>query len=225
MPTIRGGALPWIHEGFHLSLRILGGSARGRELRVPDSARPSGARIRKSLFDLLAARAPAQTSPTFLDLHGGSGAIGLEAASRGYAVTLVEKDSRAVKDLEHNARTLGLRVRIVRGDSGALLSRLGSFDLVFSDPPYEADIPALTGRLLASDLLRAGGLLICQHPDRVKLPGAPGFEQEVREYGSNTLTLYRRETNGEAPADGIAADGNGIADDGTTAETAPLADA
>lgn len=209
--------------GISMSLRILGGSARGRELRVPQSARPSGARIRKSLFDLLAARAPAETFPTFLDLHGGSGAIGLEAASRGYVVTLVEKDSRAVKDLEHNARTLGLRVRIIRGDSGALLSRLGTFDLVFSDPPYETDIPALTGRVLGAGLLNAGGLLICQHPDRLTLPDVPGFGREVREYGSNTLTLYSREVDGGA-TDDSATDDSAI-DGGATDEQAPLAEA
>lgn len=173
-----------------MSLRILGGSARGRSLKVPDSARPSGARVRKSLFDLLAARAP---TGSFIDLHGGSGAIGLEAASRGYAVTLIEQDARAVKALESNARALDLRVRIIRGESQKLLSRLGTFDIVFSDPPYEADIPALTAQLLGSEVVAMGGLLVCQHPDRVRLPEQPGYAREVREYGSNSLTLYHRE--------------------------------
>lgn len=173
-----------------MGLRILGGRAKGRELKVPDSARPSGARVRKSLFDLLAARAPSGRFPRFLDLHGGSGAIGLEAASREYDVTLIEKDPRAVRDLEHNARALELRVRVLRGDAGQLLGKLGEFDVVFSDPPYDADIPALTLRLLGSGLVRPGGLLVCQHPDRVTLPEHPGFEREVREYGSNHLTLY-----------------------------------
>ncbi|MFC4638059.1 RsmD family RNA methyltransferase [Deinococcus hohokamensis] len=180
-----------------MSLRILGGSAKGRSLEVPASARPSGARVRKSLFDLLAARAPVGRFPTFLDLHGGSGAIGLEAASRGYAVTLIDKDARAVAALERNARSLGLRVRVLRGDALSLLPRLGAFDLVFSDPPYEADIPAVTLQLLGSGVVRPGGLLICQHPDRLSLPPHPGYEQEVREYGSNTLSLYERGT--EAP--------------------------
>ncbi|CAM3605650.1 RsmD family RNA methyltransferase [Deinococcus saxicola] len=174
-----------------MSLRILGGSARGRSLKVPDSARPSGARIRKSLFDLLAARAP---TGTFIDLHGGSGAIGLEAASRGYAVTLIEQDTRAVGALEANARALELRVRIIRGESQKLLSRLGRFDLVFSDPPYQADIPALTAQLLESEVVQVGGLLICQHPDRLRLPEHRGYTREVREYGSNSLTLYWRDT-------------------------------
>lgn len=181
-----------------MSLRILGGSARGRSLKVPDSARPSGARIRKSLFDLLAARAP---DGTFIDLHGGSGAIGLEAASRGYTVTLIEQDTRAVKALETNARALELRVRIIRGESQKLLPRLGSFDIVFSDPPYEADIPALTAQLLSSDIVAAGGLLICQHPDRLELPEHPGYSHEVREYGSNSLTLYHRQAAADKVTD------------------------
>ena len=176
-----------------MSLRILGGSAKGRELKVPDSARPSGARVRKSLFDLLASRAPEDEFPTFLDLHGGSGAIGLEAASRGYTVTLIEKDNRAFKALEMNARQLELKVKVLRGDAEQLLPRLGRFDLIFSDPPYEADIPTLTKRLLNGDHLQEGGLLICQHPDRLTLPPHPGYDLEVREYGSNTLSIYEKD--------------------------------
>jgi len=184
-----------------VSLRILGGSARGRALKVPESARPSGVRIRKSLFDLLAARKPpgtqsVSTQPvsTFLDLHGGSGAVGLEAASRGYAVTLIEMDPRAVRALEENARNLNLRVRVLRGDAESLLPPLGAFDVVFSDPPYVQDIPRLTRKLLASGVLAQGGLLVCQHPDRTSLPDVPGYEREERGYGSNTLTLYTRDS-------------------------------
>ena len=175
-----------------MSLRILGGVAKGRALQVPDSARPSGARVRKSLFDLLSARAPAAQFPGFLDLHGGSGAIGLEAASRGYAVTLIEMDPRAVKALEANARALELSARVMRGDALSLLPRLGQFDVVFSDPPYDADMPSLARSLFRAGVVKPGGLLICQHPDRVSLPETPDYEREVREYGSNTLTLYWR---------------------------------
>lgn len=173
-----------------VSVRILGGSAKGRPLKVPASARPSGARVRKSLFDLLAVRAP---HGTFLDLHGGSGAVGLEAASRGYAVTLVERDARAVQALEDNSRALGLPVRLLRGDAAALLPRLGAFDVVFSDPPYVQDIPRLAERLLASGVVASQGLLVCQHPDRTRMPDAPGWIREERTYGSNTLTLYTRD--------------------------------
>ncbi len=173
-----------------MSLRILGGTAKGRALHVPESARPSGARIRKSLFDLLAARFNPEDYPTFLDLHGGSGAIGLEAASRGYQVTLIEKDNRAFKSLETNSRQLGLKVKVLKGAAETMLDRLGKFDIVFSDPPYEADIPALAVQLLGSNIVAQGGLLICQHPDRVHLPQQEGYELEERTYGSNSLSLY-----------------------------------
>lgn len=173
-------------------MRILGGSAKGRAIQVPESARPSGARVRKSLFDILAARAPEGRFPQFLDLHGGSGAIGLEAASRGYQVTLVDKEARAVRTLENNARHLQLRVKVIRGDSGALLDQLGRFDVVYCDPPYEQDIPALTQNILESQVVKEGGLLICQHPKQVELPEHETYDSQVRRQGSNTLTLYWR---------------------------------
>lgn len=175
-----------------MSLRILGGSAKGRVIQVPESARPSGARVRKSLFDMLASRAPEGRFPQFLDLHGGSGAIGLEAASRGYQVTLVDKEARAVRTLEQNARHLQVRVKVIRGDSEALLDKLGRFDIVYCDPPYDQDIPALTQKILESPVVHEGGVLICQHPRQVILPENQAYEQQIRKQGSNTLTLYWR---------------------------------
>ncbi|RTR27529.1 RsmD family RNA methyltransferase [Deinococcus radiophilus] len=185
-----------------MSLRILGGVAKGRPLKVPESARPSGARIRKSLFDLLhSRRPPGGTQPvTFVDLHGGSGAIGLEAASRGYRVTLIEKEGRSVKALEQNARDLDLwrEVRIIKGDAAGQIGRLPPADIVFSDPPYEQDIPALIEQILQSTALAPGGLLIAQHERRVKPPQVPGFDLDTRYYGSNALSLYTRSESGAA---------------------------
>lgn len=182
-----------------MSLRILGGSAKGRELQVPEGARPSNVRIRKSLFDMLASRLPAGPPPgrRFLDMHGGSGAIGLEAASRGYSVTLIEMNPRGVRTLDENARAAQLKVRILKGDAESLLPALGSFDVVFSDPPYAQDIPRLAASLLKGQIVAPGGLLICQHPDRwervaLNLPEHADFERELREYGSNSLTIYER---------------------------------
>lgn len=173
------------------SLRILGGTAKGRALDVPGTARPTGARLRKSLFDLLAARVD---PGRFLDLYGGSGAVGLEAASRGHDVTLVEKHAGAVRTLERNARTLGLNVRVVHGDALSLLSRLDPFDLVFVDPPYEQDIPKAARAVLDSTVVAEEGVLIVQHPVQVTLPDHAGWDLERRVYGSNVLTLYTRQS-------------------------------
>lgn len=178
-----------------MTLRILGGSAKGRELQVPDSARPTGARLRKSLFDLLAARFEPEQGVSFLDLHGGSGAIGLEAASRGYMVTLIEKDKRAAKLLEQNARKLELKARILQGDCLKLAPNLPPQDIVFSDPPYQEEISTLAAQLLKLELLSEGGLLICQHPSHLALPEQTetptGYALEQRRYGSNVLSIYK----------------------------------
>ena len=179
-----------------LSVRILGGVAKGRALKVPQSARPSTARLRKSLFDLLFSRRP---SGSFIDLHGGSGAIGLEAASRGYDVTLIEKDSRAIKDIEQSARDLGLRVQVRRGDTLSLLGKLAPHDVIFADPPYDHDIPKLTRLILVSPLMTPDSVLIVQHPSRVKTGEVEGFEAERRVYGSNGLTLYTRQEPQDEP--------------------------
>ncbi|WP_027480828.1 RsmD family RNA methyltransferase [Deinococcus pimensis] len=171
------------------SLRILGGTAKGRTLDVPDTARPTGARLRKSLFDLIAAR---YDPGSFLDLYGGSGAVGLEAASRGHDVTLVERDRNAVRTLERNARTLGLNVRVVHGDALALLPRLGAHDLVFVDPPYEQDIPKAARAVMDGGTVAPDGVLIVQHPVQTDLPDHEGWDRERRVYGTNVLTLYTR---------------------------------
>lgn len=173
-----------------MSLRILGGVAKGRAFSVPDSARPSGVRLRKSLFDFLAVRYP---EGRFLDLHGGSGAISLEAASRGYTVTVVERDPAAVRTLTANAKSIGLRLQVMQGDAGALLRTLPPHDLVFSDPPYSQDILGFTATVLASPLVLPGGLLMAQHPIQTHLPEAEGYTLERRVYGSNALSLYTRD--------------------------------
>jgi 16S rRNA (guanine966-N2)-methyltransferase len=182
-----------------MSLRILAGTARGRSIAVPASARPSGVRLRKSLFDLLATRL--DEDARVLDLHGGSGAVSLEAASRGYRVTVTEQDAAALRTLTANARALNLRVEVVAGDSNALLPQLarrGPYDMVFSDPPYNQDITALTARLLAAGLLTPQGLLVAQHPLQLRLPEVDGYHLERREYGSNVLSLYQATVAGPA---------------------------
>lgn len=179
-----------------MSLRILGGEAKGRALKVPDSARPSGARVRKSLFDLLQSRRPPEgrTPPSFLDLHGGSGAVGFEAASRGYRTTLIEQDAAAFRALEHNARDVKLwrKVKLLRGDALKLLPKQEAADIVFSDPPYEQDIPATILAVLHTEKVAAGGMLIAQHDKRVTPPEVEGWALEVRRMGSNCLSIYTR---------------------------------
>lgn len=170
-------------------LRILGGTAKGRRLQIPDTARPTGARVRKSLFDILETRYGEGSS--LLDLYAGAGGVGLEAASRGYAVTMVEQDARAVQVLERNSKGLKLGAEIKRGDALMFMARATAFDIVFIDPPYAQDIITIARAAFASSgLIAPEGVLIVQSPVQVVLPHeAPGFSLERRVYGSNALTF------------------------------------
>jgi 16S rRNA (guanine966-N2)-methyltransferase len=169
-------------------LRILGGSAKGRSLRIPNTARPTPARVRKSLFDLLEVHFGAGSS--VLDLCAGSGAVGLEAAARGFVVTMVEKNAAAVATLEQNRRVLGVQVSIVKADALRFLEGAGVFDVVFLDPPYTQDLLEVTKKALQLVNLEPDGVLISQHPSQVVLPEVAGFRLERRVYGSNVLSLY-----------------------------------
>jgi 16S rRNA (guanine966-N2)-methyltransferase len=180
-------------------LRIMGGSAKGQRLRVPVTARPTGARVRKSLFDILEVNFGAGSS--LLDVCAGAGGVGLEAASRGFIATLLERDAKAVDTLERNRRELQLKARIVKTDALKFLERTSeAWDIVFIDPPYEQRIPQYAALTLKRLLLEPGGVVIVQHPDKLMLPDVQGYTLERRVYGSNALSLYWLESNPELRA-------------------------
>jgi 16S rRNA (guanine966-N2)-methyltransferase len=169
-------------------LRILGGSAKGRSLKIPSTARPTPARVRKSLFDLLEVHFGAGSS--LLDLCAGSGAVGLEAAARDFMVTMVEKDAKAVEVLEKNKRELKVNAKIIRADALKFLETAPRFEIVFIDPPYTQDLEQITLKALELVKLEPDGVLISQHPIQIKLSEVNGFKLERRVYGSNVLSLY-----------------------------------
>lgn len=141
-------------------MRVIAGSAGGRRLTVPAGAavRPTADRVREALFSSLG---PAVPDATVLDLFAGSGALGIEALSRGAArVVLVERDRRAAAVVASNLARTGLQERatLVRTDAAAYARdpRGGPFDIVLLDPPYEHATPDLYA--LATALRDAGGL-------------------------------------------------------------------
>ncbi len=127
--------------------RIIGGAGKGRRLKTAagDSTRPTGARVRQSLFDILA---PVIPGCRFLDAFAGNGGVGLEALSRGAAkVVLVDRSASAVEAAKENARALahaGGEVLVFRQDArtaiGALADQGMRFDVVYLDPPYASDL-------------------------------------------------------------------------------------
>lgn len=177
--------------------RILGGTAKGRELETPPSGtRPSPSRLREALFDVLAFEPRGQ----FLDLYSGSGAIGLEAASRGWQATCVELAPKAAAVIRRNAAKLDLTATVVADDALAYAaSHPGEFQVLFAAPPYPDDLANIFSHLLASRAVAAGGLYVLQHPTGMSFPQLPpelvdaqgDAQVRVKRYGSNTITLVR----------------------------------
>ncbi|HEX5065291.1 MAG TPA: pantetheine-phosphate adenylyltransferase [Myxococcota bacterium] len=177
-------------------MRVTGGELGGRRLRVPASGvRPSADRVRESVFawlgDLEGVRA--------LDLYAGSGALGIEALSRGAAATVfVDQATASLAALRRNLADLELRTRarVVRGDVVRALRRLARerarFDLVFADPPYASDEAA---RLFVEpslrEILAPGGTLVLECGRRHDLPTPEGFAVvEERHYGDTRVVRY-----------------------------------
>ena len=155
-------------------MRIIAGEHKGRVLKAPkgDGTRPTTDRVRESLMSMLASARGGFDGAVVLDAFAGSGALALEALSRGAAAAcLVERDGAAAKVVEANARLLGCgpdRARVRRADVlKAAVPRMGKpYDLVFLDPPYAtdpADVLALVARLAAAGLLAGDALVSYEH--------------------------------------------------------------
>jgi 16S rRNA (guanine(966)-N(2))-methyltransferase RsmD len=180
-------------------VRIISGEFRGRRLRAPDglATRPTSDRVRESLFNIVAARVPGSR---FLDLFAGSGAVGLEAISRGAdEAVFVEQSRRALEQIEQNIAHCGVedRSRIVAKDAQAALKTLAAageeFDLVYVDPPYDADLYLPVLRALGrSGLVASDGLVVVEFRSRERLPDEAGDLRHYRDvrYGDTTLAFY-----------------------------------
>ena len=168
------------------SLRIIGGQWRGRKLSFPDAdgLRPTGDRLRETLFNWLA---PVVVEARCLDLFAGSGALGLEAISRGArSALLVEKSARACNALQQHRQLLGaqLQLQIVQEDALQWLQRAPphSFDIVFLDPPFNSVLlPAAIASVDASGCLCDGAHIYVESPRYSdKPPQYPGAWQLLR---------------------------------------------
>jgi 16S rRNA (guanine966-N2)-methyltransferase len=157
-------------------LRIIGGSWRGRRLRFPARAglRPTPDRVRETLFNWLGGRTPGARC---LDLFAGSGALGLEALSRGAAhVTFVEHDAAAAQALRELLAAWGAHdASVVQRDALTYLAGSASgFDIAFLDPPFDAGLLSPAARLLeARGWLKPGALIYVECAARDALPPLP----------------------------------------------------
>lgn len=214
--------------------RIIAGTAGGRRIRMPSGpgTRPTTDRVREAVFSAVAAwagtadRPPAEALAglAFCDLYAGSGAVGLEAASRGAEpVLLVERDRRTATHIRSSADELGLSVAVRGGDVADLLRRAPEgglirpggttpleppdkhgFDVVFADPPYELATPLLEAQLAdlaAYGWLTGSALVLLERSRRSPAPAWPPLLTETwsRAYGETIVYFGARSEEGAQP--------------------------
>ena len=177
-------------------MRIIAGEWRGRPIEAPPTlaTRPTADRVRETLFSMLASRIGSFEDLQVADLFAGSGALGLEALSRGAAsATFVETDANAGTAIRHNAARLGAseRVRVIAA-SALHLPRSEPFDLIFADPPYaEGSGNEVVQSVLTAGWLASGGWLSIE-TSRVDLVDPAGMGLVVtRKVGRARITLLR----------------------------------
>jgi 16S rRNA (guanine(966)-N(2))-methyltransferase RsmD len=176
--------------------RIIAGRGKGRRLKTPRGleTRPTAARLRQSLFDILA---PVLPGCRFLDAFAGSGAIGLEALSRGASrVVFVDVSGPAIAAIRENVA--GGAVQVVRQDARVGLAALADsgvrFDVIYIDPPYESGLYEEVLEVVSTmGLLQAGGVAVAEHFHKRELPATIGRLARTRSVrvGDHRLTFYQ----------------------------------
>jgi 16S rRNA (guanine966-N2)-methyltransferase len=184
-------------------LRIIAGAYRGRSLKSPPSldVRPTSDRLRETLFNILAPRIKAVR---FLDLCAGSGAVGIEALSRGAThATFVDRSRKVCKLIEANISLLNIpteQTNVIFAEAGDFAKRVGiktgPWDILFFDPPYQYDYLKVLS-LLGSDkskLLASDGLLVVEHFHKNQLPEVIEHLSRTRvlKQGDSSLSFFER---------------------------------
>ncbi|MDA3798096.1 MAG: 16S rRNA (guanine(966)-N(2))-methyltransferase RsmD [Kiritimatiellae bacterium] len=183
-------------------MRITSGKYRGLPIKSPpgDRLRPTQDLVREALFDILRDKT---TDSVFLDLCAGTGAVGLEALSRGASeVFLVEKNRANSKIIQANIKMLkDSDPKVIYGDAAVILRSFENrqkFDIIFADPPYEkhGENPLLKKIISISskyELLNDGGIIIFEQASREQVPEAEDFEIiKEKKYGRTKLTFYQK---------------------------------
>jgi 16S rRNA (guanine966-N2)-methyltransferase len=182
-------------------MRLTGGSDRGRRIRAPRGlgTRPTAAKVREALFNILGP----PPEGAVLDLFAGTGALGLEALSRGVGrVVFIERDRSALTALRDNLKELGFQDRstVIAADVRTSLRRLSAsmnsedrFSWVFMDPPYANETESILAEMTERNMLTGCAVVVVEHDRRHRPPASVGalFLTDRREYGETELSFYR----------------------------------
>lgn len=176
-------------------MRISAGILKGKNVLAPEGkdVRPTSAKVRESIFDTLQSKVEGSR---FLDLFAGSGAVGIEAYSRGASeVYFCERNRQTIPLLKQNVSLLKGAGKVYEGDAFALLERLsGGFDFIFVDPPYKEDVlDRICAVVERRKLLKEGGMLIYEHSSDVKVSAPHSFRiVKSKRYGSAAVEYIMR---------------------------------
>jgi 16S rRNA (guanine966-N2)-methyltransferase len=178
-------------------MRVIAGAWRGRAIDAPpgEATRPTADRVRETLFSMLASRLGSFEGLRVADLFAGSGALGLEALSRGAGfATFVESNGRAAAVIKRNGERFGAseRIRVLSG-SALSLPPAEPFDLIFADPPYAAGSgSAAVAAIAGAGWLAPGGWLSVETGRSDDVTPGPFVVEAMRDVGRARLTLLRR---------------------------------
>ena len=178
-------------------MRVITGTARGRRLKTPENSdiRPTTDNVKESVFNIIQIDIEGRR---VLDLFAGTGQLGIECLSRGAAEAVFIDDSReAVRIVKDNLKACGFSAPVLQQDALSYLRSCGRFDLIFVDPPYDANLyePVLE-TINSVDILSDGGIILCESRRERYMPDmkAPYLKRRDYNYGRVKLTVYVKET-------------------------------
>ena len=179
-------------------MRVISGSARGRRLKEPAdyNIRPTTDKVKESIFNIIQFEIEGRR---VLDLFAGTGQLGIEALSRGAdSCVFVDESGAAIKIIGENVKACGFdkQAQILRGEAVSTLTRLGKFDVILLDPPYDTQLlTKVLEKIIEFDILKVNGIILCESRAEYALPeiSAPYAERKEYKYGQIKLTLYTRE--------------------------------
>ncbi len=189
-------------------MRISAGNLKGRKINFreaqtaaakQDALRPTSSKVRESIFNIIGALI---SDSTFVDLYAGTGAVGIEAMSRGAKMAFfVEADRKRAELIKDMLKDCGYisRANIIRGEASAFIAKAVKeglkFDIVFLDPPYHTgELERILPLLSNGEILNDKGIIIAEHPSKKKLPDEIGklIQKKAYKYGDTMLTLFRK---------------------------------
>lgn len=189
-------------------MRISAGNLKGRKInfrkaqkaaKKENALRPTSSKVRESIFNIIGALI---SDSQFVDLYAGTGAVGIEALSRGAsAVSFVEADRKRAEQIENTLKDCGYssKADIIRGEASAFIGKAVQkglkFDFVFLDPPYHSgELERILPLLSNGEMLNDKGIIIAEHLSKKKLPDEIGklIQKKAYKYGNTMLTLFRK---------------------------------